>query len=209
MHPMVPPDVFRSRQFTAANLVTLVVYAALGGMLFLLGVYLQTTLHHSPIEASLLFIARIRPGEGYVATTLPAVTIFGLGLATTVAPLTSTVLAAAESRHSGVASGINNAVARTARLLALAILPVIAGISGNAYRNADEFVTAGRVAAGGVIAWFTIQRRPADPGPRVGSDAEPDGSGPTAGTAVPTELLRYFCGIGSPDTGHCDPAPTT
>ncbi|MCU1457975.1 MAG: drug resistance transporter, EmrB/QacA subfamily [Actinomycetia bacterium] len=275
--PMVPLDVFRSRQFTSANLVTLVVYAALGGMLFLLGVYLQTALHYSPIEAGLallpvtilmlalsarsgaiatrigpriqmsvgpiiiaaglLLMARIEPGQRYVTTALPAVIVFGLGLATTVAPLTSTVLAAASMRHSGVASGINNAVARSAQLLAVAILPVVAGITGGAYRDPSKFVggfrtaafiTAGLAAAGGILAWFTIRNdvlqtpdgELADPIGRDGDDggdvagrlADPDERGRTAPDISRAHAAdgssHYFCGVDSPDTGHHDSAPT-
>ncbi len=242
-HPMIPLDVFRSRQFTAANLVTFVVYAALGGMLFLLGVYLQTALHYSPIEAGLAFfpvtvimlalsarsgaiatrigprlqmsvgplviasglllMARIEPGRGYLTTTLPAVVVFGLGLAITVAPLTSTVLAAAATRHSGMASGINNAVARTAQLLAVAILPVVAGITGNAYREASTFVTGFRTAAfvtaalaaaGGVLSWFTIRNDVLKtPDDHPAAEPEP----------------RYFCGVESPNTGQPEGVPSS
>lgn len=110
-------------------------------------------------------MTRIVAGSGYVATVLPAVTVFGIGLALTVAPLTATVLAAAESRHAGVASGVNNAVARAAQLLAVAVLPVVAGITGDAYTNPEVFaggfrtamlIAAGGLAAGGLLAWFTI-----------------------------------------------------
>ena len=82
-----------------------------------------------------------------------------------VAPVTATVLAAADARHSGVASGVNNAVARTAQLSAVAVLPLIAGISGDDYQNPEALedgfhtamlATATLSAAGGVLAWLTI-----------------------------------------------------
>ena len=62
-------------------------------------------------------------------------TVFGLGLALLVAPLTATVLAAAPDHHAGIASGINNAVARAGSLLAVAALPVAVGLSGDAYAD--------------------------------------------------------------------------
>jgi hypothetical protein len=77
---------------------------------------------------------------------LPAVTVFGLGLSLIVAPLTSTVLAAAEARHAGIASGVNNAVARAAGLLAVAIVPLLAGLSGSDYQNPATFASGFRVA---------------------------------------------------------------
>ncbi len=169
-HPMLPLGIFSSRQFTAANLVTFVVYAALGGALFLLAVDLQQALRFSPmaagaalfpvtvimllfsaragalaqrigprwpmtigpviVTAGLLLMRRISPGGHYASVILPAVVVFGAGLALTVAPLTATVLAAADERHAGVASGVNNAVARAASLLAVAVLPAVAGLTG-------------------------------------------------------------------------------
>lgn len=204
-HPMLPLDIFSSRQFTAANLVTFVVYAALGGVFFLLVVVLQTALGYSPvaagaaslpvtalmlalssrsgavaqrtgpripltvgpllIAAGMLLMIRISPGASYVGAVLPAVVVFGLGLAITVAPVTATTLAAADERHAGVASGVNNAVARTAGLLAVALLPPIAGLTGNAFQQPDVLaagfhtamlVTAGLAAAGGLLALATI-----------------------------------------------------
>jgi EmrB/QacA subfamily drug resistance transporter len=239
-HPMLPLDIFHSRQFVAANFVTLVVYAALGGILFLLGVYLQTALGYSPIEAGfalfpvtvimlllsarsgalatrigpripmtggpliiaagLLLMTRIQPGAGYVATTLPAAIVFGLGLALTVAPLTSTVLAAAQSRHAGVASGINNAVARTAQLFAIAVLPVLAGITGDQYRDPKAFasgfkvaviITASLAASGGVLALLTIRNDVLEPSSATASVGE---------SSRPRRATRgaYSCGVHGP-----------
>ena len=203
--PMLPLGVFSSRQFTAANLVTFAVYAALGAVFFLLVVHLQVVAGFSPLASGVallpitglmlvlsaragavaarigprlpmtvgplvcavatVLLARIGPDAGYVTHVLPGVTLFGLGLATTVAPLTVTVLDAAPLRHAGVASGVNNAVARTASLLAVAVLPVLAGITGADYTDpgafADGFRTAmwlaaGLLTAGGLVAASTI-----------------------------------------------------
>ncbi|MEP6598085.1 MAG: MFS transporter [Actinomycetota bacterium] len=204
-HPMLPVDIFASRQFTAANLVTFAVYAALGGVFLLLVLDLQVVGGFTPLASGLgllpitgvmlllsaqsgalaqrygprLFMTagpllcagglalllRIGPHASYVLDVLPGVLCFGLGLAATVAPLTATVLAAASTRYAGIASGINNAVARAAGLLAVAGLPVVAGISGHDYQNAGSFSAGFRVAilgsglllvVGGTLAWFTI-----------------------------------------------------
>jgi MFS family permease len=63
------------------------------------------------------------------------VSFFGAGLALTVAPLTATALASVPGSHSGLASGVNNAVARIAGLLAVAVLPLVAGLSGHSYND--------------------------------------------------------------------------
>uniref|UniRef100_UPI0015F0D151 MFS transporter n=1 Tax=Streptomyces phytophilus TaxID=722715 RepID=UPI0015F0D151 len=208
-HPMLPTGIFGSRQFTAANLVTFVVYAALGGVTFFLVLDLQIAAGYSPLAAGsallpvtlimlalsersgklserigpripmtvgpaicaagLLLMLRIGgPGDdvSYVREVLPGVVLFGFGLATTVAPLTATVLGAVEDRHSGIASGVNNAVARAAGLLAVAALPLVAGLSGDDYRDPGAFgdgfriallVCAGLLAAGAVLSWLTIR----------------------------------------------------
>jgi len=204
--PMMPLSIFSSRQFTAANLVTFAVYAALGGVFFLLVAFLQVSLDYSPIEAGaaslpvtalmlflsaragalaqrigaripltvgplvialgMLLMTRIEPGDSYVASVFPPVIVYGLGLTLVVAPVTATVLAAADSRHSGVASGINNAVARVAGLLAVAVLPLVAGLTGDDFLDPAAmaegfrtamFFTAALAAAGGAIAFTMIR----------------------------------------------------
>ncbi len=184
--PMLPLDLFSSRQFTAANLVTFAMYAALGGVFFLLVLQLQLVAGFSPLGSGLallpvtaamlllsaragalaqrigprlpmtagpvlcacglLLLLRIRSDAAYPSDVLPAVLVFGLGLSVTVAPLTATVLAAVPDRHAGVASGVNNAVARAAGLLAVAALPALSGISGEGYRSAATFGHGFRVA---------------------------------------------------------------
>src|SRR4029079_1002085 len=105
---------------------------------------------------------------------LPPVTLFGLGLALMVAPLTSTVLASAPEDRTGIASGVNNAVARAGSLLAVAALPVVVGLSGDEYADPVAFdaaygqamlLCAGLLIAGGVISWLTIVNVPVAPRP--------------------------------------------
>ncbi len=79
--------------------------------------------------AGLLLLVRTDASADYVTQILPGVLVFGLGLSATVAPLTATVLGAVEPGHSGVASGVNNAVARVAGLLAIAALGAVVASS--------------------------------------------------------------------------------
>ena len=204
-NPMLPLRVFRSRQFSAANAVTFVVYAALGVVFFLLVSFLQISMGYSPIAAGsaslpvtalmlvgsaragelaqrigpripltlgpliiaagLLLMLRINPGDSYVSTVLPAVIVFGLGLTLVVAPVTATVMAAVDSANSGIASGVNNAVARVAGLLAVAVIPVIAGLTGDSFYDPEEMTHGFHVGMvvcavlsliGAIIAWTTI-----------------------------------------------------
>jgi Na+/melibiose symporter-like transporter len=203
--PLVPGRLLRIRQFVAANVVTLALYAALSGALFLMPLELQTSLGYSPLEAGIallpltlvmlllsarggrlaqrigprlpmtvgpivvaggmLLMTRIGPGASYVTEVLPAVLVLALGLATTVAPLTTTVLAAAGDADAGVASAINNTVARVAGLFAVAVIPVAAGLGATDYLDPvalDEAFDRGVVIAGilaavsGVLAFLTI-----------------------------------------------------
>ena len=128
-------------------------------------------------------MGRIPPDANYFTSVLPAVVVFGIGLTLVVAPVTATVLAAADSRHSGIASGINNAVSRVAGLLAVAVLPLAAGLTGDSFYDpaamTSGFHTAMHLTAalsvlGGIIAWFTIDaevlRRDEPPEPRGTDD---------------------------------------
>jgi MFS family permease len=120
----------------------------------------------------LALLVRIGADASYLADVLPGVLVFALGLSLTVAPLTSTVLAAAPAEHAGVASAVNNDVARVAGLLAVAVLPVAAGISGADALDPAVFgdgfkvavlLAAALCALGGLIALATIRRPGAVP----------------------------------------------
>lgn len=210
-HPLVPPALFASRVFTAANVVTLLVYAALGTLFLLLVLQLQVVGGFSPVSAGasllpvtvlmllfsarsgrlaqrigprvpmtvgplvaaggVLLLLRIGPAASWFADVLPGVLVFAVGLTLTVAPLTATVLDAAPDRYAGAASGVNNAVARSAGLLAVAVVPGLAGIAGADYTDPVAFddgfrtampITAALLAAGGLIAALTVRGRAGD-----------------------------------------------
>ncbi|MEU1195919.1 MFS transporter [Streptomyces sp. NPDC005813] len=207
--PMLPLDIFASRQFTAVNLVTLCVYAAFGGFFFLTALQLQVVAGYSPLQAGtallpttvlmllfsarsgelaqhigpripltvgpllcaagMLLMLRVGPDASYAVDVLPALLVMGAGMVTLVAPLTATVLASVDTGRAGLASGINNAAARAAGLLAVAALPLLAGMGPEAYREADAFnaafrrampLCAGVLVVGAVLAFVTV-RRPA------------------------------------------------
>jgi MFS family permease len=143
------------------------------------------------VGAGLAMLTLATHGSSYVLYVLPAVVIFGLGLAITVAPLTATAMSSAPAEQSGIASAVNNAVARFGGLLAVAVLPALAGITGTVYLHphalAAGFRTAALIsgvtcAAGGVLAAFTITNPPRVPRP--------------AGAPPPEECLH--CGLDAP-----------
>jgi len=204
-HPMLALGIFANRNFSAANAMTLLVYAALGAVLFFLVLQLQTVGGYGPLGAGIatlpitvcmLFLAarggamaarigpripmtvgplvmaggallllRVGGDVRYVTEVLPGLTVFGLGLALMVAPLTATVLAAAPDEHAGIASGVNNAVARSGSLLAVAALPMAVGLGGADYEKPAVFDAAypwalvscaALLALGGLLSWLLI-----------------------------------------------------
>ncbi|GAA3889755.1 MFS transporter [Streptomyces sedi] len=203
--PMLPLAIFRSRLFSATNLVTLCLYAALGGIFFLLPTQLQNGLGYDALTAGvaslpttlllillsgpagelaqrigprlpltvgplvaavgLVLLHRVSPGSSYWPDVFPAVVVQGLGISLFVAPLTATVLASVEDRRAGIASGVNNAAARIAQLLAVAALPLLVGLSTDEYRSADTLsaafgravlICAGLMVLGAVVAWWAV-----------------------------------------------------
>ncbi|MEU7452500.1 MFS transporter [Streptosporangium roseum] len=116
--------------------------------------------------AALLLMSRIGEGSSYLTDVLVPAAMFGLGLSAAVAPLTATVLATAEERYAGVASGVNNAVARTGGLLAVAAIPPLAGLTGDAFHDPASFTTgfhttmlvsAAMMVVAALIALLTIR----------------------------------------------------
>ena len=166
---------------------------------------------------ALALMLRIGTGADYLTDVLPGVVVLGLGLALMVAPLTATVLAAADARHAGVASGVNNAVARAAGLIAVAVLPALGGLSGDDYTDPEAFASGFRVALlvgvgllvlGAALAAATIRndvladRAPAPPAPAAipaprGEDAVAAATRKRAGT-VPQAAYTPFCCIDGP-----------
>jgi MFS family permease len=203
---LVPVGMFRDRVFTAVNVVTLIMYAAMGVVFFLLVIQLQVVSGFSPVAAGLallpvtilmmllsprageiakrhgprlpmtggilvaglgfVWMSAIGPGSSYALQVLPAVTVFGLGLSAAVAPLTATVLASAEERYAGTASGVNNAVARTGSLLSVAAVPPLVGLVGDAFERPAVFdagfraamlISAAMMAVSALITFLTIR----------------------------------------------------
>jgi len=202
--PLVPLEIFKSRQFSGANGTTFVVYAALGVALFLVVVELQTVLGYSALQAGaatlpitvlmlflspragrlaqrigpripmtvgplvvalgLVLLAGIGPGTTYFTGVFPGLFVFGLGLSLTVAPLTAAVMGSVEENHVGVGSGVNNAVARVAGLLAVAVLPALAGLEstsgGPGFSDGVAralYISAGLAVVGALNSWITIR----------------------------------------------------
>jgi MFS family permease len=167
--PMLPLSLFRERNFTMGNLATLTTYLGLGGVIFLLPVFLQEVSGYSPVQAGLallpvtsltivlsrrfgaladrigsrvlislgalvagcglLLLARVDQRADYISEVLPALLVFGLGLAMLVAPLTATILGAVEENHAGVAAAVNTTLSRVAQLFAVAVLGAVVSLA--------------------------------------------------------------------------------
>jgi MFS family permease len=208
----MPLHLFRSRMFSVTNVMTLLVYGALGAMLFFLVLQLQVSTGYTPLQAGLstvpltlvmlalsprssalaaqigaraqlsvgpvlcglgaLLLAQVGAGTNYFTGVLPGLLIFSTGLVCLVAPLTSSVLAAAPDRFAGIASGINNALARTGSLLSVAALPAIVGIAGEDYQRPALFTSGYQQAliicavllfAGGLVSFVGLREAKQQP----------------------------------------------
>ena len=195
------------------TVVMLLLSARSGALATRIGPRAQMAVGPLVCAGGLLLMLRIHAGATYMGEVLPAVLVLGLGLAIMVSPLTATALAAAPPEHAGMASGVNNAVACTAGLAAVAAVPALAGLRGQVYDDPTAFaagfatalwISAGMLVAGGLLAAATIRNK-------VLADAG------TAGPGTTTYLhLRHCAGFSGPPMatrvdaeGHadCDPVP--
>ena len=196
--PMLPLSLFRTRNFAVGNITTLALYAGLGGMFFLVGIYVQQVSGYSataagatllPVTAmmfvlsrrfgaladrlgprvfmsvgpiiagcGILLLVRLDANVDYVTELLPALAVFGLGLSMTVAPLTAAVLAAVDDSHSGIASGVNNAISRVAGLLAIAVLGTF--VSAGFDSTVDEKLANRQLSPPAIAAVEQAKERP-------------------------------------------------
>jgi EmrB/QacA subfamily drug resistance transporter len=204
--PLVPPSLFQSREFTVANLATVVLYAAIGVSFFLVAYELQVAAGWSALAAGtallpatvlmllfsarsgemaqrigprlqltagplllatgLLLLTRIGLDASWLPDVLPGAVLVGLGLVTFVAPLSATVMGSVSADHVSVASGVNNAIARTASLASLALIPVVSGLTSavgaaevtDAVRT-SLVITAVIAAAAAPISFVGLGRR--------------------------------------------------
>lgn len=147
--------------FTA---LMLLLSRAVGGLAQRIGPRLPMTVGPFFAAAGFALLTRAAPGSTYLTGVLPGVITFGFGLAITVSPLTAAVLAAVDERDVGVASGANNALSRLATLLAVAVLPLAAGLDaagtgplGPGFTRA-MLICAGLCVAGGLVAFATVDR---------------------------------------------------
>ena len=195
--PLVPLGLFQNRTFTGTNVMTLLTYAALSAVLFVLVLHLQVSAGYGALPAGLAMLpvtavmlalsarsgalaARIGPRlqltggpliataglalllridpthRDYLTDVLPGVFVFAIGLTTLVAPLTATVMSSAPGDEVGIASGVNNAVSRVGALLAIAVLPPLAGLHGEAYRQVAVMVHGYRVVTASCMGLLVL-----------------------------------------------------
>ncbi len=112
-----------------ATALMLLLSASSGALAQRIGPRLQLTVGPLLVAAGLLLLTRIGPNASWLTDVLPGAVVFGFGLVTIVAPLSATVMAAADPDHVSVASGVNNAIARAANLSALAVIPLVSGLT--------------------------------------------------------------------------------
>ncbi|MEZ0108358.1 EmrB/QacA subfamily drug resistance transporter [Catenulispora sp. EB89] len=212
--PMMPLSLFSSREFSAANALTLTAYGALGALFFFFATYLQVVGGYKPLQAGLaslpttivmmtlssrvgalttklgarrlmtaggvltaigtLLLATSGHHPNYWAHILPALLVFSLGMVMVAVPVTVTVLNSTTTDRAGIASGVNNAVARAAGALAVAAFPLLVGLKGDGYADPAKLepafskamvLSAALFAVSGAIAWFGIRDAATRPTP--------------------------------------------
>jgi len=181
------------------TVIMLLLSARSGGLAARIGPRPQMTVGPLLVAVGMVLFVRIGADADYVTDVLPAVFVLGLGLAITVAPLTATALGSVPPERSGIASAVNNDVARAAGLIAVAVLPAAAGIGELTYLDPPAFsagfrtaclIAAAVCAAGGLLSAATL-------GPRE----------PLAAPAVPVPVRAdYHCGLDAPALQH-HPSP--
>ena len=150
-------------------------------------------------------MTQIHVGDGYLTGVLPSLVVFGVGLAALITPITATVLASVGSQHSGIASAVNNAFSRLGQMIAVAALPLAAGLSGTAFENSARMaagfpvamtIAAGMSFAAALLAWTTIRD---DALNHPAADAEP------VAEDLPPSLQRHCAVAGTPLASSSDP----
>jgi MFS family permease len=173
------------------TVIMLALSARSGQLAAKIGPRLQLSIGPVVVGAGLAMLTLTTSGSSYLLYVMPAVIVFGLGIAITVAPLTATAMSSAPAEHSGIASAVNNDVARFGGLLAVAVLPALAGITGTVYLHPPAlaagfrtavFISGAACAAGGLLAAVTI--------------TNPARSRRPAGAAGPGQLLH--CALDAP-----------
>lgn len=178
-----------------------------------IGPRLPLTIGPLLIAVAMVLFARIGPGDRYLTDVLPAVLVFGLGLAASVAPVTATALGSVPSDRAGAASGMNNAVSRTGQLLTVAAIPPLVGLTGDALRDpvalTDGFddamyVGAALVAIGSLSSALLFPSGAESASGEPTADQPPDRSPDRSPDEVATPAVkaavgsRFHCGVESP-----------
>jgi EmrB/QacA subfamily drug resistance transporter len=149
------------------TLAMLLLSSRAGALASRIGPRIPMTVGPLLVALAMLLLTRIEPDSSYWTVVLPGIVVFGLGLALTVAPLTATALGAVDDEHAGVASGVNNAVARTGQLLAVAAVPVVAGFAPGVAVSVDDLLAgfhqvmraaAATTVVAAAVAFLTVRR---------------------------------------------------
>lgn len=181
------------------TVVMLLLSARSGRLASRIGPRLQMSLGPLVVAGGLALLTRAVSGPDYFEYVFPAVMVFAIGLAATVAPLTATAMSSAPAEHAGIASAVNNDVARIAQLLSVALLPWLAGIAGESYLHPHELahgfrsavlIAAAMCAAGGLVAAAAIRNRRPDAGIKAPAGAARD---------------AFYCALDAPPLDIRDP----